>query len=94
MPTWQDEIEPGKLHTLDAAERLKAICAPSASSSDALLFDEPFVSEGPGYPLLLYHSGLCRPLEVFSEVMELVQFALLGGKQFLKQIPASAPGIC
>ena len=27
MPTWQDAIESGKLHTLDAAERLKAICA-------------------------------------------------------------------
>ena len=37
---------------------------------------------------------LCRPLEVFSEARELVQFALSGGKQFLEQIPASALGIC
>ena len=63
-------------------------------ASDALLFGEPFFSECPGYPLLLFHSGLCRPLEVFLEVMELVQFAFWEGKQFLKQIPASAPGIC
>ena len=66
----------------------------SASASAALFFAEPFFFEWPGLPSLLFRSGLCRPFQVFSEVMELVQFALLGGKQFLKQIPATVPKIC
>jgi hypothetical protein len=64
----------------------EGLYAPSAFASDALLFGEPFFFLRPGYPLHLFRSGLCRSPQVFSEVTELVQFALLGGKQFLKQI--------
>jgi hypothetical protein len=60
----------------------------SALASAALFFAEPFFFEWPGLPSLLF------AFQVFSEVMELVQFALLRGKQFLKQIPASVPKIC
>src|SRR6476659_2498250 len=66
----------------------------SASASAAHFFAELFFFGWSGLPSLLFRSGLCRPFQVFSAVIELAQFALLGGKRFLEQIPASVPKIC